>query len=286
MTKNKKVVSFMFLLSFLGFCFFYLVPFAVSFVYSLIDNPIHREFRGFLNYQELFSNLYFIRGLKNTVLFMIISIPCTMVLSLWAALRIDSIKKYTSCFSLIFLIPLAVPSATSAFFWQHFFAENGAFNKFLSLFGIPAADWLNEKYGLVAMAVIFIWKNTGYDMVLFLSGLSGIPKLYYEVAEMEGAGRFWKFWHITFLYLTPVTFLVLIMTFVNTFKIFKEIYLLTGEYPSENLYVLQHFMNNLFLELDYSRLASAVYILTALVVPIVLVIFCWEKRLSAKLQEF
>ena len=267
-----------------GFCLFYLVPFVVSFFYSVVDNPVHGAFCGLQNYRELLRNPYFLRGLKNTALFMAISIPLNVMLSLGVALAIHNMRRYPKFFSLVFLIPLAIPSATSAFFWENFWGAHGTFNQFLSVFGIRGIDWLNSKYGLIVMVIIFIWKNIGYNMALYLSGLSSIPKQYYEYADVEGAYGFWKFRHITWVYLTPTTFLVLIMTFVNSFKVFKEIYIITGEYPPDGLYMLQHYMNNMFLSLNYSKLASAVYILTIVIVLFVACLFRSERKLSENLH--
>lgn len=270
--------------SLLGFSFFYLVPFFVSFIYSVVDNPINREFCGLLNYKQLFQNSYFMRGLKNTALFMAVSVPLNMVLSLCVALVIRNIKSYSNFYSLLFLIPLAVPSATSAFFWENFFGLHGTLNKFLAVFHVGGIDWLNGRYGMIVMVIIFIWKNIGYNMALFISGLSSIPDEYYECADVEGAGKGWKLKNITLVYLTPTTFLVLIMTFVNSFKVFKEIYIITGEYPPDSLYVLQHYMNNMFLSLNYSKLVSATYILTAAIVLFVVCIFRAEGKFSDRLH--
>ncbi|MDE6749273.1 MAG: sugar ABC transporter permease [Lachnospiraceae bacterium] len=180
---------------------------------------------------------------------------------------------------------MAIPSATAAFFWQNFFGLHGTLNKFLAAFHITGVDWLNCKYSMLVMVLIFIWKNIGYDMTLFLSGLSNIPEQYYEYADMEGAGRWWKLKHITLTYLMPTTFVVIIMTVVNSFKIFKEIYIMTGEYPPDSLYVLQHYMNNMFLSLNYPKLASATYILTAVIVLFVACIFMAEKKVSENLSS-
>lgn len=281
---NRSLPWLMLSVSLLGFCFFYLIPFMISFAYSVTDNPISKKFYGMKHYIELFHNQYFMRGLSNTAKFILISIPLNMLLSLAVALVINKIKKYPKLLCLIFLIPLAIPSATSAFFWESFFGQHGSMNKLLSVFGIESIDWFNSKYSLIIIIIIFVWKNIGYNMALFLSGLSSIPKQYYEYAGVEGANGLWKLKNITMVYLTPTIFLVLIMTFVNSFKVFKEIYIITGEYPPDGLYVLQHYMNNMFLSLNYSKLVSAVYILTIAVVIFVVCIFREEKKLSENLH--
>lgn len=281
---NAKIPYAMLAVSLAGFGFFYLVPFLLSFSYSMRDNPVSGQFCGLRNYRELFRNVYFLRGLKNTAIFVAVSIPLNIVLSLGTALAVKSRKHSQDLFSLVFLIPLAVPSATSAFFWENFFGLHGTLNRFLSVFHVEAVDWLEGKYGMMIIVIIFIWKNIGYDMALFISGMGSIPEEYYECADTEGAGGFWKFRHITLTYLTPTMFLALIMTFVNSFKVFREIYIITGEYPPESLYVLQHYMNNMFLSLNYSRLVSAVYILTAAIVLMVACMLCMERKISENLH--
>ncbi|MCM1500097.1 MAG: sugar ABC transporter permease [Clostridium sp.] len=281
---NQKILLFMLLISLAGFAFFYIIPFAVSFYYSVMDNPITKEYCGMDNYRELFRNPYFMKGLKNTAFFMAVSIPLNIVLSLCIALGLRGMRQHSGMFHMFFLIPLAIPSATAAFFWQNFFGLQGTLNKFLAAFHIAGVDWLNGKYSMLVMVLIFIWKNIGYDMTLFLSGLSNIPEQYYEYADVEGAGRWWKLKNITLTYLMPTTFVVIIMTVVNSFKIFKEIYIMTGEYPPDSLYVLQHYMNNMFLSLNYPKLASAAYILTAVMVLFVACIFGAEKKTSANLN--
>lgn len=281
---NSIIPYIMLFISLSGFCFFYLIPFLLSFSYSVVDNPVSGRFCGLRNYRDLFQNAYFLRGLKNTAFFMAISIPLNIVLSLGVAMAVRNRKAYSDYFGLIFLIPLAIPSATSAFFWENFFGLHGTLNKFLAVFRVEGIDWLDGEYGMVVIIIIFIWKNIGYNMALFISGLGSIPEEYYECADTEGAGGFWKFRNITLAYLTPTTFLVLIMTFVNSFKVFKEIYIITGEYPPDSLYVLQHYMNNMFLSLNYSKLVSATYILTTVIVLMVVCIFRVERKASENLH--
>ncbi len=270
--------------SFLGFIVFYLFPFLFSFSYALIDNPIRKEFVGIRNFTELFENEYFMLGLKNTIMFIVISIPLNMALSLITAVLVNRKNRFNRWVSLVFLIPLVIPSAATAFFWQNIFGIHGVLNKFISLFGIAGKDWMQNDTGLVIMVIIFIWKNIGYNMALFVSGLHNIPEQYYECASVEGAGALWKFRKITMVYLAPTSFLVLIMSFVNSFKVFKEIYIMTGQYPPDGLYMLQHYMNNMFLSLNYSKLVSAVYILTVVIVLVVACLFRVERKASENLR--
>ncbi len=285
MAKNNRIPVIMLSISISGFSVFYFFPFIFSLIYGLVDNPINMKFAGIKNFIDLFHNHYFMKGLRNTAVFMLVSIPLNIVLSLTIAAIINKQTKYRNIFTLVFLTPLVVPSATTAFFWENFFGLHGIVNKYLHIFGMAGVDWFQSQQGMKVMIVIFLWKSIGYNMALFISGLNSIPNQYYECASVEGANVFWKFTKITIIYLMPTSFLVLIMTFVNSFKVFKEIYIITGEYPHDSLYVLQHYMNNMFLSLNYSKLVSAVYILTAVIVLFVAGVFKMENKMSKSLRN-
>lgn len=280
MKKKNRIPLLMLAVSFIGFSIFYFIPFVLSFGYALIDNPINAKFVGVQQFIELFKNQYFLQGLGNTVRFMVVSIPLNMFLSLLLALGLYRLQKGQKIIILLFLIPLVIPSATTAFFWEKLFAEYGVVNHFLQRFGIEGIDWFQSKYGMIIVTIIFLWKNIGYNMILFISALHNIPEDYYEYAKIEGANKWQCFYKITFIYLQPTMLLCFIMTFVNSFKVFKEIYIITGEYPAESLYILQHYMNNMFLALNYPKLVSSSYVVTAVIVVIVLVIFRLEHKIS------
>lgn len=282
--RKNMIPLFMLGISFLGFALFYLLPFLLSSAYAMVDNPIRMKPVGLQNLRELFQNPYFMRGLCNTAVFMGISIPLNMLLSLLAALLVNQLKKWSSFLGLVFLIPLVLPTATVAFFWENIFDLHGILNRFLAVFGIEGIDWLQSKYALLVMVLVFLWKNIGYNMALVINGLNNIPEEYYECASVEGANFLWKLRKVTLVYLTPTAFLVFIMSFVNAFKVFKEIYIMTGQYPSDSLYLLQHYMNNMFLSLNYPKLVSAVYILTAVIVVLVVCVFGAERRVSKNLR--
>jgi len=279
--KNNKTPILMLCISAGGFLLFYFVPFLLSLYYAFIENPFTQRFVGLDNFVSVFKNYYFRLGLTNTATFMAISIPLNLVLSLAIALVIGKIRWHKHVFILIFLIPLAIPSATTAFFWSNLFAVNGPVNSLLGMH----IDWFKSEYGLLVIVLISLWKNIGYNMALFISGLGDIPNEYYEVARVYGASRFQMFRKITLVYLMPTFFLTLIMSFVNAFKVFKEVYIITGETPPEAMYTLQHYMNSTFRSLNYQKMVSAVYILTVLVIMFVGIVFKGEKKLSRNLQR-
>jgi len=262
----------------LGFCIFFIFPFFLSLFYAFMDRPIGGSFVGFANFIALFQNRAYLRGLMNTIRFIGISTPLNLAISLCIAMLINRIVKGREWFSLIFLVPLVIPSGSMVFFWKTLFSYDGALNGMLNSIGIARVNWLDSFLALPVMIFIFLWKNCGYNMVLFLAGLGNIPKDYYEAAWMDNASSFQAFWHITVPGLLPTAILAVIMSIINSFKIFREIYLITGNYPEESIYTLQHFMNNMFASLNYPRLTSATAVLVLIIALFTQFLLRLERR--------
>ena len=263
-----------------GFGVFFIFPFGLSLVYAFMDKPTGGSFVGFANFTSLFSNRAYIRGLLNTIRFIGISAPLNIAISLGIAMLVGKILKGREWFSLIFLVPLVIPSGSMVFFWKTLFSYDGALNGFLAGLGIGKVNWLDSILALPVMILIFLWKNCGYNMILFLAGLGNIPKDYYEAAWMDNASSFQAFRHITIPCLMPTAVLALIMSIINSFKIFREIYLITGSYPYEGIYTLQHFMNNMFVSLNYPRLTSATALLVFAMVFFTQFLLKLERKVS------
>ncbi len=264
----------------LGFVIFYIWPFFISLGYAFVDKPVNGAFVGLKNFLNLFENKAYLTGFWNTLRFIGISVPLNMALSLGIAMLISKLRRHRELFSLIFLTPLVIPSGSTVSFWKSLFAYDGALNGQLNGMGIAKINWLDSSLALFVMVLIFIWKNLGYNMVLYLSGLSSIPKDYYEAAWMDGAKPWGVFRHITLPHLAATSVLVLIMSIINSFKVFKEIYLITGSYPHESIYTLQHFMNNMFQSLNYPRLTTATTVLVVLIALLTQTLLRMERRAS------
>ena len=265
----------------LGFAVFFIIPFLISLGYAFMDKPVGGVFVGFSNFLALFQNAAYKKGLTNTLAFIAVSVPLNMGLSLGVALMINQLKRYKELFSLIFLIPLVIPSGSMAFFWRAVFSFDGALNGFIRGLGMERVNWLDSGLAFVVMVFIFIWKNLGYNMIIYLAGLGNIPREYYEAAAVDGARPWQAFRYITLPQLLPTSILVLIMSIINSFKVFKEIYLITGSYPHESIYTLQHFMNNMFTSLNYSRLTTATTVLVVLIALLSQTLLKLERRASA-----
>lgn len=276
--KTRIEPALLFLLpGFAGLTLFFLWPFLLSIWYAFMSRPVNGVFVGFTNFAQLLQNKVYLLGLKNTLLFIIVTVPLGMSFSLVLAMMIRRVKK-KELFVLIFLIPLVIPSGSTVFFWKALFLKQGYINGVLTAAGFPEVDWLESAAAFFVIVLIFIWKNLGYNMVLFLAGLNNIPKEHYEAAAVDGAGGMAVFFRITLPGLLPMTVLITVMSVINSFKVFKETYLLTGNYPPESVYMLQHFMNNMFYSLNYQKLTTATCILVLLITLLVRFLLRFERR--------
>lgn len=278
---RQSLIALLFIIpSLLGFGLFYLWPFLSALGYAFTDKPIGGQFAGLDNFISLFQNKAYLMGLTNTLLLMGTGVPLNMGLALALALMIRRLKRRRDLVTLLFLIPLVIPSGSMVYFWKMFFDYNGYLNRLLAMGGLERINWLDTALVRYVVTLIFIWKNLGYNIILFLAGLSSIPQEYYEAARVDGARPRQIFRYITAPCLLPTLFIVTIMSIINSFKIFKEVYLITGSYPHESIYLLQHFMNNMFQSLHYPKLATATCFLVLIITIATQLLFRLEKKVS------
>ena len=264
--------------SFLGMLMFFVAPFCVVIYYSFIAGALDHSFVGLKNYINVWNNGAFQIAVKNTAVFSGLSVPLAVVLALVLALMLECRIPFKSQFRTFFLSPMMVPVASIILVWQVLFHSNGVINEFLSVFGVKAIDWLKSDYCMVVIVLLFLWKNLGYNMILFMAALNNIPRELLEVAEVEGASKAYQFFHIKLRYLSPTVLFVTILSIINSFKVFREIYLLSGDYPYEGLYMLQHFMNNMYNKnLDYQRLSASAIMLAIVIIALIALLFAIEN---------
>lgn len=263
--------------SLLGVCVFFIIPFGVVVYYSLIDGVASAEFVFLDNFKALMQNSSFRIAAKNTLTFSATAVPLAVVLAIVLALLLECRIPLKSQFRTFFLSPMMVPVASVVLIWQVLFNNNGTVNEFLMNFGIDRIDWLNSEYCQVVVVILFLWKNLGYNMILFMAGIANIPRDLLEVADVEGASELYKFFAIKLRYLSPTVLFVTILSLINSFKIFREVYLLAGNYPFTELYTLQHFMNNTFLSLDYPKLSAAAVVMAIVMVILIALLFAAEN---------
>lgn len=259
--------------SLIGVGVFFIVPFGVVVYYSLIDGIGSKNFVGLQNYIKLFNNSAFLMAAKNTLRFSFYAVPLAVILAIVLALMLEARIPMKSQFRTFFLSPMMVPVASVVLIWQVVFNYNGSMNVLLGLFGPDRIDWMQSSYCMWVVILLYLWKNLGYNMILFMAGLANIPKTLLEVADVEGASEWYKFYAIKLRYLSPTVLFVTILSLINSFKVFREVYLLSGAYPYEELYMLQHFMNNTFKSLDYQKLSAAAVIMAIFMVVLIALLF-------------
>ena len=270
--------------SLIGVSIFMVVPFFVVIYYSMIDNPIRKNFVWFENFAKILDNAAFKLAAANTFKFSVIAVPLAVILSLILAMMLLSNIPGKTQLRTFYLSPLMVPVASVVLIWQVLFDYNGVVNEWFLTLGLDKIDWMKSEYAQIVIVLLFLWKNLGYNMIIFMATLSSIPKDIIEVALLESATKWQIFWKIKLRYLASTIVFVTIMSLINSFKVFREVYLMTGDYPYDSLYMLQHFMNNTFHSLDYQKLSSAAILMSLVMIVIIAILFYFENRMSRDLE--
>ena len=283
--RQAKVSSGLFIApSFLGVLLFFVLPFMVIIFYSVVDNPISHNFVFFDNFIRVIKNAAFQQAVKNTATFSMIAVPLAVVLSLMLAIVLTQKLPFQSQFRTFFLSPMMVPVASVVLIWQVLFHYNGAVNDIVMFFGGDKIDWIKSDYALIVVVILFLWKNLGYNMILFMAALGSIPKDIVEVAQLESATDWQIFFRIKLRYMSSTILFVTIMSLINSFKVFREIYLLTDDHPYDAVYMLQHFMNNMFASLDYQKLSAAAILMSLVMIVIIGALFIIENHFGKDVE--
>lgn len=267
--RREAIVGYLFLLpSLIGVGIFILVPFLDAIQRSFLQ-AMTRTFVGFSNYETVLRNQAFLKAAKNTVRFIGVCIPLLLTISLVLSVMLYSIKKLQSFLKTSYLIPMAIPAASIVLLWKIFFHKYGLLNRVLDTLGLTTVDWINTDKAFYVLVFTYIWKNVGYDMVLWLAGLNGIGQEMYEAASIDGAGRVRQFFYITLPNLLPTTFIIIVLSLINSFKVFREAYLIAGDYPHESIYMLQHLFNNWFTSLDIQKMCAAAVLVAVVMITVI-----------------
>ena len=214
------------------------------------------RFVGFENYLAVLDNSAFKLAAGNTLKFVLVCIPLLLVISLAVSLLLTAFRESHGIFKTSFLVPMAIPVASIVLLWRVIFHKNGLLNAFLALWDAAPVDWIGSRAAFGVLVFAYVWKNFGYDMVLWLSGLGAINPALYEAVQIDGAGSIRRFVQITLPNLMPVFFTTTVLSLLNSFKVFREAYLIAGSYPEESIYMLQHLFNNWYGNLDVDKMCA------------------------------
>jgi len=280
MQKRESRAAWLFLApSLAGITLFILIPFG-DVVRRSFYEAMGGKFAGVANYITVFNNGAFQLAAKNTSRFILTCIPLLLAISLFLSVLVMGQRKLGDFFKSSFLIPMAVPVASIVLLWDIIFDKNGLLNRMILMSGHQPVDWMNTSKAFYVLVFSYLWKNTGYDMVLWLAGLSGIAPALYEAASIDGAGAWKKFRYITLPGLLPTAFTLFVLSLINSFKVFREAYLIAGSYPDNSIYMLQHLFNNWFVTLDIQKMCAA-----AIIVAVILLLFILIVRRYSGVRE-
>lgn len=283
MTTHKKIrkreyKGILFLIpSFAGVCVFWIVPY-LDVIRRSFFSAVSGEFTGIRNYETIFENQAFRLAAGNTLMFFLVCIPLLVALSLLIAVLFTKQKKAMQLQKSMFLLPMAIPVASVVLLWKVMFHRNGLLNHLLALLSIQGVDWMNTEASFGVLVVSYLWRNLGYDIVLWVAGLGAIPAALYEAARVDGAGEWKCFISITLPNLLPSLFTIVVLSLLNGFKVFREAYLVAGDYPQENMYLLQHLFNNWYRDLSVDKMAAAAVVTGGVILGLILLLQkAWTK---------
>lgn len=281
--RRSKWTGLSFLLpGFCGVAVFSLLPF-MDVIRSSFVQVVSGRFCGLENYRIVLHNRAFLLAVKNTLRFLLVCLPLLLGISLVLAFLLHAwqmaFHQKLRLLKAAYLVPMAIPAASLVLLWKLMFDKHGFVNGILHLCGIHAVDWMNTGAAFFVLVFSYIWKNLGYTMVLWLAGLSSISPDLYEAAEMDGAGRMTQFFKITLPLIRPLIFTIVVLSFLNSFKVFREAYLVAGNYPQEDMYLLQHLFNNWFTDLSVDKMAAGSVLLALVITVFVLLLQkLWETN--------
>ncbi len=257
-----------------GVLIFVLLPFADVVRRSFLT-AVTEEWTGLHNYELVFANQAFRLAVKNTVRFTLVCLPLLIGIGLFLSVQLSRLKKVQLIKSL-FLLPMAMPAATVVLIWKMIFAKQGFLNAGLLLAGLlpegAMPDYMGTGASFWVLVFSYIWKNLGYTMVLWLAGIFSVSEGLTEAARVDGATKRQCFWYVIFPNLKGSLYTITVLSFLNSFKVFREAYLVAGSYPHESMYLLQQLFNNWFVNLELDKMAASAVCVGAVLFAVILLL--------------
>jgi multiple sugar transport system permease protein len=283
--RREAVWGYAFLLpNMVGFLLFTALAVVTAFGLALTewDLLIPPKFVGIANYSKLLTNdPVFKQSTLNTVYFVGGVVPLDIVCSLSLALLLNRPIRAMRIYRAIYFVPVVTSLIAVAMVWQWLYhSEVGLINFVLADTGLPKINWLGStEWAMPAVIFMTTWKSMGYYAVIFLAGLQGIPQHLYEAADIDGANSWQKFWKITLPLLSPTMFFVLVISIIQAFQVFAQIFIMTRGGPANSTSTIVFFIyNNAFVWFRMGYAAAASWILFAIIFLITIVQTRWQRR--------
>ena len=266
----------------LGGMIFNAIPFGMVIRYSFTRGAgnTHR-FVGFENYCNIMENEIFQLAFGNTLKFLAIALPLVLVVAYAIALMLKSRVKKLKVMKSVLLLPYIMPIVGIVQVVELLFADTGLLTRLLLSMNLPVEAWLHSEYAFWVVTGLYLWKNTGYAVILLLSGLITISDDLYAATDLDGGNKWQQFWYITVPQMWYSVFFTVVFSLINAFKSFREIFLIGGIRPHKSIYMLQHFINNSFENLNYIKLAVASVLLLLVLASVFTLSYRWVMRKEA-----
>ena len=280
---KRAIIGYIFIGPFvLGFLFWFMTPVVFSawlstHEWNLITPP---SFVGLANFAHMFRDSLLVQSIKVTAIYSFVSVPVGLVLGFLLALLMNTKVRGIRVFRTIYYLPSIVPAVANAVLWAWIFnSEFGLLNAVLRAVGLPKIAWLVDKNFALPALIIMGFSAVGGGMVIYLAGLQGIPEVYYEAAEIDGAGRWSQLWNVTIPLMGPVLFFNLIMGIIGSFQVFTAGYLMTdgGPQNSTMFYVLYLYRVG-FRNLEMGYAAALGWLLFFIILALTLLVFRYIGR--------
>lgn len=267
---------------FIGFVVITVAPIIATFYFSLTDKNLmarKMDFVGLENYAELFKDKTFHATIKQTVQFALLLMPSNLLLSMGLAMLLK--EKFRGCgfFRTAVFTPVVISIVVWGVLWKYIFkTDNGLINDILKMIGIKGPQWLNNlKLSIPIVAFVTLVKGVGMNMILFIGALLDVPKDYTEAASLDGANKWKQFLHITLPTIAPTIFLVMILTTINSLKVFGQINVMTGGGPGTSSYVMVYYIYQTAFKYYRFGYASAISVVLFLMI-VALTLLQWSLR--------
>lgn len=268
-----------------GLAVFYIAAFFQNLYYSFTDLGSFGRYKwiGLANYKRLLADPEIPKALANTFKYTLVSVPVGIALAIFIAVLLNSKIKGLTIYRTLYFLPAVTMPAAIAMMWKWLYnGQYGLINQVLAKFGIQGQAWIADpKYAMGALIIVGIWSSLGMNIIYFLAGLQGIPRMFYEAAEIDGAGPIRQFFTITLPLLSPTIFFVTIMSLISAFQMFDLIFLMiskTSMAVDSTMSIVYLFYKNAFDFLDKGY-AAAISILLFLIILVITVI---QLRLQKK----
>lgn len=277
--RKRELKGILFLLpSLAGVGVFWLLPFG-DVVRRSFFSAVSGTFTGWKNYETIFENQAFRLAAGNTLRFFAVCIPVLVLLSLLIAILLTKRKKSMQLLKSMFLLPMAIPVASVVLLWKILFHRHGLLNHLLACLSLGGIDWMNTDASFGVLVISYLWRNLGYDIILWMAGLGAVPAAMYDAARVDGAGEWKCFFYITLPNLLPSMFTIVVLSLLNGFKVFREAYLVAGDYPQDSMYLLQHLFNNWYRDLAFDKMAAAAVVTGTVILFLILILQkAWENN--------